>query len=123
MPTSSKKVLIVEDDEIINRMLAFLFEHEGHYVKVAKNGIDALHALDEVVPDVIILDIKMPEMDGFEFYKRIKSNPIYEDIPVIIQTALTEETHFERLEALGANNYLQKPFSIEAIRERVYSVI
>jgi chemosensory pili system protein ChpA (sensor histidine kinase/response regulator) len=79
-------------------------------VTTAKDGVDALQLLDEQPPDVILLDIEMPRMDGFEFAKTIKSDPRYASIPIIMITSRTAEKHRSRAAELGVDLYLGKPY-------------
>ena len=123
MPISDKTVLIVEDGEAINKMLNFLFMSRGCVVESAHNGIDALEVLKKTSPDAILLDLMMPEMDGFEFLERLKDDDKYKYIPVIVLSALAEEKHKERLKAMGVNDYIEKPFKPADLVERVSKII
>ena len=76
----------------------------------AKDGVDALQSLSEQMPDVILLDIEMPRMDGFEFAKTIKGDPKYANIPIIMITSRTAEKHRNRAAELGVDLYLGKPY-------------
>jgi len=123
MPISNKTVLIVEDSKSINKMLKFLFMSRGCTVEFAMNGIDALKILEKTIPDVIILDLMMPEMDGFELCGRLKDNSKHQDIPVVVLTASTDANHKERIRSMGVYDYVEKPFSAADIVERVTKVI
>ena len=110
MNTDGKRVLIVEDAGPLNRMLQFLLSSKGYVTDSASNGIEALEALEKTAADAIILDLMMPEMDGFEFYERLKANEKYKQTPVIILSSLEAEKGRERMMSMGASDYIVKPF-------------
>ena len=102
--------LIVDDDEKIRKMLQFLLMAKGFQVELATDGISGLEAFKNKRPDIVLLDLMMPEMDGFEFYKRAKEDSSLKDTPIVILTAnLSDETKKE-LDSLGAENRMAKPF-------------
>ena len=102
--------LIVDDDEKIRKMLHFLLMAKGFQVELATDGISGLEAFKNKRPDIVLLDLMMPEMDGFEFYKRAKEDSRLKDTPILILTAnLSDETKKE-LDSLGAENRMAKPF-------------
>jgi chemosensory pili system protein ChpA (sensor histidine kinase/response regulator) len=94
----------------VRKITSRLLQREGFAVTAAKDGVDALQLLDAQVPDVILLDIEMPRMDGFEFAKTIKSDPKYANIPIIMITSRTAEKHRSRAAELGVDLYLGKPY-------------
>ena len=102
--------LIVDDDEKIRKMLQFLLVAKGFQVELATDGISGLEAFKNKRPDIVLLDLMMPEMDGFEFYKRAKEDSSLKDTPIVILTVnLSDETKKE-LDSLGAENRMSKPF-------------
>ncbi|MCC7327754.1 MAG: Hpt domain-containing protein [Burkholderiales bacterium] len=103
-------VLIVDDSLTVRKITGRLLQREGFAVSTAKDGIDALQLLAEQLPDVILLDIEMPRMDGFEFAKTIKGDPKYAGIPIIMITSRTAEKHRNRAAELGVDMYLGKPY-------------
>ena len=103
-------VLIVDDSLTVRKITSRLLQREGFAVAAAKDGVDALQVLSEQVPDVILLDIEMPRMDGFEFAKTIKGDPKYAGIPIIMITSRTAEKHRNRAAELGVDLYLGKPY-------------
>lgn len=119
MTTSDKTVLIVEDSNIQNKMLQFLFAAKGYVVEHAPNGIEALGILNKTIPDVILLDLIMPEMDGFELCGIIKENEQSRETPIIILSTLKEDEHRERLISMGVCDYIEKPFNPADLVERV----
>ena len=103
-------VMIVDDSMTVRKITSRLLQREGFAVTAAKDGVDALQLLGEQIPDVILLDIEMPRMDGFEFAKTIKSDPKYVNIPIIMITSRTAEKHRSRAAELGVDLYLGKPY-------------
>ena len=103
-------VMIVDDSLTVRKITSRLLQREGFAVTTAKDGVDALQLLSEQVPDVILLDIEMPRMDGFEFAKTIKGDPKYVNIPIIMITSRTAEKHRSRAAELGVDLYLGKPY-------------
>ena len=110
-PVSTQPLVMIVDDSLtVRKITSRLLQREGFAVATAKDGIDALQLLSEQVPDVILLDIEMPRMDGFEFTKRIKGDPNFVNIPIIMITSRTAEKHRNRAAELGVDLYLGKPY-------------
>jgi CheY-like chemotaxis protein len=103
-------VLIIDDEIHIRRLTARMLEMAGYQVLEAASGAQALSLLEETRPDVITCDITMPGMNGFEVLEALKSQPDTAEIPVIILTAAGEEKDADRATALGAADYVTKPF-------------
>jgi chemosensory pili system protein ChpA (sensor histidine kinase/response regulator) len=103
-------VMIVDDSLTVRKITSRLLTRAGFQVTTAKDGIDALQLLGDQTPDVILLDIEMPRMDGFEFTKTIKGDPKSAHIPIIMITSRTAEKHRNRAQELGVDLYLGKPF-------------
>ena len=110
MANNEKLLLIVDDDEKVVKMLEFLLSAKGFVVKSAINGLEAFEMLKEKKPDVILLDILMPEMDGFEFMRKIKADHLMKEVPVIVLTAVGYDGSKSQLLSLGASDYFEKPF-------------
>ena len=115
-----KKILLVDDEEDILEFLKYNLEKENFEVLVSTNGKDALKKIDQH-PDLIVLDIMMPEMDGFELYELIKQNKEFESIPIIFLTAKSGETDEIKGLNLGASDYVQKPISPKKLIARIKS--
>ena len=116
---SQGRILVVDDTSAnIQAVTAILREH-GYQISVATNGRQALSVLERVRPDLILLDVLMPEMDGFEACRRIKHNPDLHDIPIIFLTAKTDATDIVRGFELGAVDYVPKPFNAFELLARV----
>jgi len=106
------KILLVEDDADLLRLLQFSFGEQGHSMLAASNGAEALSLADQERPDLIILDIIMPLMDGFETLRLLRRNPPTSNIPVIVITAKDDTEDIAKGWALGADFYLTKPFQL-----------
>jgi DNA-binding response OmpR family regulator len=102
------KVLIVEDDRYISKMYQLKLSLDGMDTQVAENGRIGVEKIKEFKPDVVLLDILMPEMDGFEVLKTVKSDPETKDIPIIILSNLGQEDHIQKGLSLGAIGYIVK---------------
>jgi len=117
------KVLIVDDepDAVIATKRAL--EADGYNVIEANNGVMAFDVLKSDIPDVILLDVMMPDMDGFEVCRRLKEEPLYESIPVIMLTAKGEIN--DKVEGLdiGADDYMTKPFNLKELKARIKTVL
>ena len=103
-------VMIVDDSLTVRRITSRLLTREGFDVVSAKDGVDALELLQTEAPDVILLDIEMPRMDGFEFTKKIKADAKHARIPIVMITSRTAEKHRNLARELGVELYLGKPF-------------
>ena len=116
---ASKKILIVEDEKQLQNLLAIFLRPRGFELVTAGDGREALEVLEDGIPDLVLLDIKLPVMDGFEFFRRMKKVLGTKRVPVIMVTALkTEEAQREARE-LGAADYITKPFKAHQILETV----
>ncbi len=118
-----KKILIVEDEEDILNLVAFNLQKEGYQVDRATDGVEALEKIQHTYYQLVILDIMLPEKDGFEVLKEIKSSYATRDLPVIMLTARGEE--IDRIVGLelGADDYVVKPFSIRELSLRVKAIL
>jgi chemosensory pili system protein ChpA (sensor histidine kinase/response regulator) len=108
-------VMVVDDSLTVRKITSRMLTREGFTVITAKDGMDALQMLGEQTPDVILLDIEMPRMDGFEFTKTIKNDPKSSHIPIIMITSRTAEKHRNRAQELGVDLYLGKPYQEEEL--------
>jgi DNA-binding response OmpR family regulator len=106
-----KRVLVIDDEEIIRKFLKIHLLKWGYEVKEASDGIEALEQLDHDNYDLLICDILMPNKDGWEVLKGVRSNPNIKDIPVIILTAKNEDKDMFTGYEMGANYYMTKPFT------------
>jgi two-component system alkaline phosphatase synthesis response regulator PhoP len=107
----SKKVLIVDDEEVIRKLLRIHLVKWGYEVKEAVDGTQALEQIGKDDFDLIICDILMPNLDGWQVLKEVKSNPKTKDMPVIVLTAKNEDSDMFKGYDMGANYYMTKPFT------------
>ena len=119
----TKRVLVVDDEPNIVMSLRFLMEREGFEVEVAPTGEAALRALDRGPVDLVLLDVMMPALDGFEVCQRIRSNPAWSDTRIIMLTAKGREVERDKGLALGADEYVTKPFSTRELVARVKQML
>jgi len=119
----AKKILIVEDDLDILNLLRYYFQYDGYETHTAKDGGHAIDLIQEAQPDLVLLDLMLPEMSGLEVCKRIKANPVTAGIPVIMLTAKGEEEDRISGFELGADDYVVKPFSPKELLLRVKAVM
>jgi len=113
------RILIVEDEESIARLVAEAMKRHGYTCNIAYDGDEALNAAYELIPDLIILDVMLPRLDGFEVARRLKNDRSTKDIPIIMLTARREEEDVLSGFASGASDYVRKPFSISELAARV----
>jgi len=118
--TSRAKILIIEDDIEIIQLLQYQFEQVGYEVVYSQNGVDGLRALQQEHPNLVVLDVMMPRMNGWETLKRIRQ---YSDIPIIMLTALAQEKDKVRGLELGADDYITKPFGLSELVARVRAAL
>jgi len=117
------RVLIVEDNELNMKLFHDLLEASGMEILETRNGIDALRVAKEQRPDLIVMDIQLPEMSGLEVTERIKSDPDLAPIPVIAVTAFAMKGDEERIRAAGCEAYLSKPISIDRFISTIKSFL
>lgn len=117
------KILIVDDNNDLLTVLRLGFSKSGYVVRTADNGADALKKVRSFAPDLILLDLVMPEMDGFAVCEILKKNRETADIPVVVLSGLSSQlSRFAGLES-GANEYLTKPFNFNELLSRVKGVL
>lgn len=112
-----KDILIVEDEQDLSDLLLDVLETEGHTARTAGNGLEALSRIEERRPHLILLDMMMPVMDGWQFIERLRANEEWTNIPVVVMTAVYDMSSLER--KTGAKAILTKPFDIELIVDAV----
>lgn len=119
MNSEAKTVLVVEDKASLTQMLQFLFLSKGLSVQIAYNGREALEKAGSILPSLILMDIMMPEMNGFEVLERLKQDPATTKIPVIMLTARKSREDMQRAKDLGAVEYITKPFKAVEVVDKV----
>lgn len=118
-----KKVLIVDDEPSIIVPLQFLMEQNGYETSVAFSGEEAIETVAASHPNLILLDIMLPIIDGFEVCQRVRENPEWNDIRIILLTAMGSEANIAKGLALGADAYITKPFSNSEVIAKVKELI
>jgi two-component system KDP operon response regulator KdpE len=120
---TTHKLLLVEDEEELVRIVQTYFRDEGYDVRIALNGIEGLKAVRDFKPDVIVSDVKMAQMDGFEFFEALKKLPEFSKTPFIFLTIMDDKSSVERARALGASGYMTKPFDVEELHAKVLELM
>ncbi len=119
----AKRILIVDDDEMVRMALNELLKPEGYEIHIASGGAEALKRLDENGYDLLMLDIIMPEMDGFELCKRIREIEDYRETPIVFLSAKSREEDRAKGLDVGANLFLSKPISPDKLLKIVSDTI
>ena len=117
------KILVVDDEINITQILEFSIGAEGYEVLTALNGEDAVDKARRELPDLIILDVMMPKIDGYEACRILKANPLTKNIPVILLTAKGREIDKRLGYEVGAADYIVKPFSPNKLIDRIHEVL
>ena len=120
---AKEKILVVDDEEDILELLRFNLSREGYQISCAASGEDALSFVRSEIPDLIVLDLMLPGMDGLEVTRRLKNNLSTKDIPIVMLTAKGEEADIVTGLELGADDYITKPFSPRILVARVRAVL
>ncbi len=121
--STTKKILVVDDDPYILLSLEFLMKKNGFDVMVARNGTEALEIVEKQVPDIVLLDIMMPDVDGYAICKHIKSSKKLKEAKVVFMSAKSKETDIQKGYDLGASLYVTKPFSTRHLLKQVQELI
>jgi two-component system alkaline phosphatase synthesis response regulator PhoP/two-component system response regulator VicR len=107
----AKKILVVDDERHIVRLVQVNLERAGYEILTAYDGVEALEKVKSESPDMVVLDVMMPRMDGFEVLKNLQADPSYQNIPVIMLTAKAQDADIFKGWASGVSSYLTKPFN------------
>lgn len=118
-----KKILIVDDELSILVPLQFLMEKEGYETKLAQSGKEAFEKIDQIRPDLILLDIMLPDLDGYEIYQMIRQRAEWESIRIIFLTAKNRDADMSKGLAMGADAYITKPFSNIQLMKKIRELI
>jgi DNA-binding response OmpR family regulator len=116
-------ILAADDDEDILELIAFRLERSGYTVLQARNGEEALRLALDRQPDLAVLDVMMPKIDGFELTRRLRADAATSRIPIILLTAKTQDSDVEQGFEAGADDYIRKPFSPQELRARVQAIL
>ncbi len=118
-----KTIMVVDDSVTVRKVTGRFLEREGFRVITAKDGVEALQLLQDHIPDVMLLDIEMPRMDGFEVAKNIRTSSRLRDIPIIMITSRTGEKHRDHAFELGVNKYMGKPYQEDLLLSNIKELI
>jgi len=118
-PVHEPTVMVVDDSLTVRKITSRLLEREGYKVITAKDGVDAIESLIDNVPDVILSDIEMPRMDGFDFVRNIRADERLKSVPVIMITSRLADKHRDYAMEIGANHYLGKPYQEEELLDLI----
>ena len=116
-------IMIVDDSVTVRKVTSRLLERQGYDVVTAKDGVDAIEQLENVKPDLMLLDIEMPRMDGFEVTNLVRHHEVHQDLPIIMITSRTGEKHRERAFSLGVTHYMGKPFQEAELLSNVENLL
>ena len=106
----AQKILVVDDDRDSLKLIGLMLQRRGYLISVAQTGAQALVKAENESPDLIILDVMLPDIDGYEVCRRIRANPLTVELPIIVVSARTQEADKLMAAQLGANGYLTKPY-------------
>lgn len=120
---NSKKILVAEDEPDIRGLISFSLRYAGYSVVEALNGEEAVKKALEELPDLVLLDVRMPKLSGYEVCKLLKTQDSTRDIPVIFLSARGQEAEIKRGLELGAEEYILKPFAPDEFNRRVGSIL
>lgn len=118
-----KKVLVIDDEQEILSVLDFRLSSWGYETVSALSGVEGLKIAADQRPDLVLLDVMMPGMDGFEVLKQLKGSEKTRDIPVIMLTVISAKKEIERGIAGGASFYLIKPYDVQELQQKIYHLI
>ena len=117
------RILIAEDEPDIRELVAFTLRFAGHEVTATSNGEEALNQATQIVPDIIIMDVRMPRMTGYEACRAMKKDVTLKDIPVVFLSAKGQDSEIQTGLEAGAEEYLLKPFAPDQLAERVKTIL
>ena len=124
LESGKRRVLIVDDDEELVELLADVFERDGRFdIRTTNNGFDAGMLVKEFRPDVVILDVMLPDINGKEVCQRVRSDTALDEVRIICISGMVEQDKVADLKAAGANDFIQKPFTVEKLLERACQLL
>jgi DNA-binding response OmpR family regulator len=119
----ARSVLVVDDEPNIVLSLEFLMRQAGYNVRVARDGESALKAIEDDPPALVLLDVMMPKRDGFDVCQAIRANPKWKGVRVVLLTAKGRDIEREKGMALGADDYITKPFSTREVMQKIQQLL
>ena len=117
------RILIAEDEPDIRELVAFTLRFAGHEVTTTANGEEALHQASQLIPDIIIMDVRMPRLTGYDACRAMKADNTLNDIPVVFLSAKGQDSEIQTGLDAGAEEYLLKPFAPDQLAERVKTIL
>lgn len=117
------RILIAEDEPDIRELVAFTLRFAGHEVVSTSNGEEALRQASQFIPDIILMDVRMPRMTGYDACRAMKADPVLKDIPVVFLSAKGQDSEIQTGLDAGAEEYLLKPFAPDQLTERVRAIL
>jgi len=114
-----KTILIADDEPNIVISLEFLLQQDGYRVEVARDGVEAMEAIAAHVPDLVLLDVMLPRLSGYDVCQRVRQNPAWREVKILMLTAKGREVEVAKGMALGADAYVTKPFSTQELLARI----
>jgi len=117
------RILIAEDEPDIRELVAFTLRFAGHEVTATSNGEEAVQMASKLIPDLILMDVRMPRMTGYDACRVMKASPVLKDIPVVFLSAKGQESEIATGLAAGAEEYLLKPFAPDQLTDRVKAIL
>jgi len=117
------RILIAEDEPDIRELVAFTLRFAGHEVTATSNGEEALQQASLIIPDIVIMDVRMPRMTGYDACRAMKTDVVLKDIPVVFLSAKGQDAEIQTGLDAGAEEYLLKPFAPDQLAERVRAIL
>jgi DNA-binding response OmpR family regulator len=117
------RILIAEDEPDIRELVAFTLRFAGHEVTSTSNGEEAVQMASKIIPDLVLMDVRMPRMTGYDACRVMKASPVLKDIPVVFLSAKGQESEIATGLAVGAEEYLLKPFAPDQLTDRVKAIL
>ncbi|MBI5839147.1 MAG: response regulator [Chloroflexi bacterium] len=117
------RILIAEDEPDIRELVAFTLRFAGYEVNAASNGEEAVQMASQIVPDLILMDVRMPRMTGYDACRLLKANATLKDIPVVFLSAKGQDSEIATGLEVGAEEYLLKPFAPDQLTDRVKAIL
>lgn len=121
--TDPKLILAIEDDETMRAALKRIFEADGFIIKLAADGTELATILDESTPDLILMDIGLPWLNGFELAELLKDHKDLKKIPLVFVSGKTSEEDIKKAFAIGADDFIKKPFEVEKLKKTVMTLL
>ncbi|MFN2108501.1 MAG: response regulator transcription factor [Anaerolineae bacterium] len=117
------KILVAEDERDIRELIAFTLRFAGFEVELASNGAEAVEKAPDAIPDLILMDVRMPRMTGYQACEALKENPVTRNIPVVFLSAKGQESEIQEGLEVGAMEYILKPFAPDELTAQVHRIL